>query len=373
MKSLLAFLTIAALLPAQDAKPAAVAGVPAECSPGRLRMTAVEPREAPLGGTIAIRLDGLNECLTAWPSPEFVLHLSGVPMPALKPILPAAGDNRLQFALPVMAASRPAWNQVFAASAAGSAVQEEWRTRMLTIAVSPGPGQRPYPSAVAGFGLRLLGDLQWRLWLGIAFLLLVLLAWVATSSNALRDSSPPIAAAGVKPPFSLARCQMAAWFYVVLCAYVLIWMSSGLQPALTASTLALIGISAGTGLFAAAVDTTKRNANLEKAAALERQLQEVQGADERLKGELAEVLAQLAPARSEGFFIDILSDANGLSFHRVQMLVWTLTTILIFVWTVFASLVMPEFDATVLGLMGISSGTYLGFKFPEQSAPAPPR
>jgi len=27
---------------------------------------------------------------------------------------------------------------------------------------------------------------------------------------------------------------------------------------------------------------------------------------------------------------------------------------------------MPEFDNTLLALMGISSGTYLGFKIPEQ-------
>jgi hypothetical protein len=29
-------------------------------------------------------------------------------------------------------------------------------------------------------------------------------------------------------------------------------------------------------------------------------------------------------------------------------------------------LVMPDFDTTLLGLMGISSGTYIGFKFPEK-------
>ena len=27
---------------------------------------------------------------------------------------------------------------------------------------------------------------------------------------------------------------------------------------------------------------------------------------------------------------------------------------------------MPEFSTTLLGLMGISSGTYLGFKLPEK-------
>jgi len=27
---------------------------------------------------------------------------------------------------------------------------------------------------------------------------------------------------------------------------------------------------------------------------------------------------------------------------------------------------MPEFSTTLLGLMGLSAGTYIGFKFPEQ-------
>jgi len=30
------------------------------------------------------------------------------------------------------------------------------------------------------------------------------------------------------------------------------------------------------------------------------------------------------------------------------------------------NLTMPEFSTTLLGLMGISSGTYIGFKIPEQ-------
>jgi hypothetical protein len=31
-------------------------------------------------------------------------------------------------------------------------------------------------------------------------------------------------------------------------------------------------------------------------------------------------------------------------------------------------LIMPEFDGTLLTLMGLSSGTYLGFKLPEKQA-----
>jgi hypothetical protein len=38
---------------------------------------------------------------------------------------------------------------------------------------------------------------------------------------------------------------------------------------------------------------------------------------------------------------------------------------MVFVRLVYNDFAMPEFSPTLLGLMGISSGTYLGFKFPE--------
>ena len=57
-----------------------------------------------------------------------------------------------------------------------------------------------------------------------------------------------------------------------------------------------------------------------------------------------------------------------MSIQRFQMFVWTLILGIIFVVSVYKDLSMPEFSGTLLGLMGISSGTYLGFKFPEKKA-----
>jgi hypothetical protein len=47
----------------------------------------------------------------------------------------------------------------------------------------------------------------------------------------------------------------------------------------------------------------------------------------------------------------------------VQILVWTCVLIGIFVAHVFNTLAMPVFDGALLALMGVSSGTYLGFKY----------
>ena len=77
---------------------------------------------------------------------------------------------------------------------------------------------------------------------------------------------------------------------------------------------------------------------------------------------------QLDPRASKdnlGFFLDIFSDDSGVAFHRFQMSVWTAALGVIFIARVLINLEMPEFETSILGLMGISSGTYLGMKLPE--------
>jgi hypothetical protein len=84
---------------------------------------------------------------------------------------------------------------------------------------------------------------------------------------------------------------------------------------------------------------------------------------------LAEVTAllqkpasQVSPSR--GWARDLLSDENGVSFHRLQIVGWTIVLAGVFVRAVWRELAMPDFDATTLALMGVSSSTYLGFKLP---------
>jgi hypothetical protein len=69
---------------------------------------------------------------------------------------------------------------------------------------------------------------------------------------------------------------------------------------------------------------------------------------------------------SKGFLQDLLSDQKGYSFHRFQIFVWTLFLGIIFATPVYKSLHMPEFNSTLLGLMGLSAGAYVGLKLPEK-------
>jgi cell division protein FtsB len=183
---------------------------------------------------------------------------------------------------------------------------------------------------------------------------------------------------------------MAFWFYLAVAAYVYICVSTLQIHIPMGSVLGLLGISATTGLAAVAVDSRKhlsaksqKAALLAEQAALNSRVKDLSStppapgsaAEKELidtKKRLAHVdalvaqqsIAIPAPA-SNGFFQDILSDGDGVSFHRFQIAVWTLVLGSVFVWGVYRNLTMPEFDASLLTLMGISAGTYVGFKFPE--------
>ncbi|HEY6322507.1 MAG TPA: hypothetical protein VJA16_13205 [Thermoanaerobaculia bacterium] len=189
---------------------------------------------------------------------------------------------------------------------------------------------------------------------------------------------------GPGSPWSLDRIQMAWWTLLVVSAFVFIWLISGDYGSLSNSVLALIGISTGTGLIGAVMDDNKQ-AQMQQRKALEGEEAGLQAGDAQpasgaaapakpaaapwLPSEIAAQLAKLPKLKlSKTLWIDILSDEDGVSFHRLQVMIWTLVLSVIFVVSVYQRLDMPDFDNQLLALMGISNGTYLGFKLPEKTA-----
>jgi len=217
----------------------------------------------------------------------------------------------------------------------------------------------------------------------IYLVLLAALLWViiklAKETNLLRDSYP--ADPGKPSTFSLSKCQMAFWFVVVLASFCFIWLATGAVDTLSSSALALLAISGGTGLVATLIDRSKQAseqkaleaAHAEQATIIEgikdsggvpgpTQTQELATA----QNNIASASSQLTPLASEGFLKDVLTDANGIAIHRLQIFVWTIVLGVIFAVSVYQGLSMPELSGTLLGLMGISSATYLGLKAPEK-------
>lgn len=187
--------------------------------------------------------------------------------------------------------------------------------------------------------------------------ILVLFFVLIFKSNILRDEVDDItsfaAAAALLPkfkdtpiidipkPFSLARTQLAIWTVVISCTYVYLCLCHGCTIDIkgSATALALLGISIGTTTLASAIDQSQT-------------------------AQPGTIRHQNQP--SGGFWIDILSDENGVSIHRFQNVIWTVIAISIYLCRIDPSgCKLPELDGTLIALTGISSATYLGLKLNE--------
>jgi len=223
-------------------------------------------------------------------------------------------------------------------------------------------------------------------WIFIAgaglILIIVLFVMWARQGGLIHDSNPPSPPQGQTKPYSLALTQAAWWFFIVFGSFVFIYLITGDYNTITEQALILIGLGTGTALGAFMINASKRdtaNAQLNTLRPQEAELTAQVGqltdpvalAENRaklveLRKQIAEAESGLTKPVSEGFKNDILTDVNGITLHRFQMAVWTIAVGLMFLVGVYRSLAMPEFSTTLLALMGISAGTYLGFKIPER-------
>lgn len=241
---------------------------------------------------------------------------------------------------------------------------------------------------------------QWGFWSCLFLVAAVLFSifYLGHRTTLLRASGPKRSDNKLRA-YSLDRVQLAFWFVLVVTSFLLIWLITGEYSTITSSALVLIGIGAGTALGATLVDNSKTatvadqltDYQAEKTALVNRinELKSSLAADSSnpppqvasdLQTELDSkqtrlnvvnaMLAQLQTGSeippSQGFLRDILSDNGDISFHRMQIAIWTIVLGIIFVNSVYERLAMPEFSGTLLALMGISSGTYLGFKGTEK-------
>jgi hypothetical protein len=207
------------------------------------------------------------------------------------------------------------------------------------------------------------GNGIWMVVIGVVILVYCLLA----RTPALRDPDTD--------RYSLGRSQMAFWGLLVFGAFVGIWIITRTIEPITSQSLVLLGISGATGLGAKLIGDSGRGA---AQAELDKLMVERQtlmgpliplGGLERLKQVEARIKAldvKLKGLGSRGFLLDICSDEkNRMSFHRLQAVLWTLLLGVIFCVSVATTISMPEFPESLLVLMGISGGTYVGFKIPE--------
>ena len=147
-------------------------------------------------------------------------------------------------------------------------------------------------------------------------------------------------------PFSLTKVQFGIWTVIIASSYIYMSLCKGdlNLDSINKTALVLMGIFAGTAVASSMID----------------------------KNEISDNRPRLQNAPSQGFFIDILSDDNGISLHRFQNFAWTIIAIVVYLYKLsgaVAGSALPELSDTLLALTGISSATYLALKSKENDPP----
>ena len=309
-----------------------------------------------------------------------------------------ASAGHLQFQLKILPANRGVWTDLLGAP--------DGLSRPVTFSVGL-ENQTPFDTDLTGDrspSLVIISPAYGWISLVVVLALLGGFIWLARNTDIIRDSGPAPAGPGQRKPYNLGRTQMAFWFFLPFGAYIVIWLITDAIDTITPSLLGLMGISATTALGEVLIDSNKDTTAANSLAASTAEKQALEAGVAELQTQLAAISAKPSPtaddaaardnlnrqlleqrtrfnllsqqvralapsagaAVSKGFLQDILSDGAGYSFHRFQIFGWTLALGGVFLSNVYYNLTMPEFSATLLGLMGMSSGTYIGFKFPEQ-------
>jgi hypothetical protein len=350
-----------------------------------------------LDDIIRVKVDHLDEWAAKNDATKLIPYLDGLAIHGNYPAEVHASENHLHFHLEITPENKKVWIDILG----------EPHSMRKAVAFSVGlDNQSPFDSVFDQqhqILLTVISPVYGIVSLIVVGLTLVVLIWLAHKTNLVRDSgSCPVR--GKLRPYNLGRVQMAFWFFLIYASYVTIWLITSALDTITASLLALMGISAATALSEVMIDSGKLDTNANQLQSLTAEKQSLEQTIPQIQTQIAVVNAKetlssedaanrdslnnqvqknltrlgqvndqidaLTPPPdagvSKGFLRDILSDRSGYSFHRFQIFAWTIILGIMFVSSVYNSLSMPEFSATLLGLMGISSGTYIGFKFPEK-------
>jgi hypothetical protein len=291
--------------------------------------------EMEIGRQITVQVEHLSDWTADHDPRRLVPYLNGRALKALYPEQINLSENKLLFHLRRTPDSKQVWADLF---------HEPVRRRPVSVSVGL-EDQSPFDTTY---------DYDNRLSLtvipkasGIISLLVILVSaigfgYLVRATDIIRESGPR-PGPGKYKRYNLERAQTAFWVFLVSVAFLCLWLITGDLNTLTPSVLALIGISGVTAFCS----------GLMKAGNKPRQ---VDG------GAIATSEPSQQGSVSAGFFTDILSDANGYSFHRFQITGWTILLGVIFVSSVYHNLAMPEFSGDLLLMTGISAATYLGFE-----------
>jgi len=219
----------------------------------------------------------------------------------------------------------------------------------IGLGVADGQIAIPYPAGNKNVILELIRPRLLLLGLLLVAAMVGYVAWLAFRTGLLRndwsnqlqrepnEQIPTFDPLYQRVSFSLTKVQLALWTVLILSAYIMIYLVTGEVPILYDSLLGLLGISLANGWLGKIInrDQDKKNASRHQ------------------------------DLPSNGFFTDIVTDERGVSIARLQFIAFNVLAAIYFIRYVLKNWGMPEFDAQLLTLLGVSSLSLMALKTQE--------
>jgi hypothetical protein len=347
------------------------------------KITKIVPPQAGLGDIIELQVEGFPQWIAANKVDPNTIALF-IDSKSIKGLPVQVHEGRIRVRLATTKESQDVWDDL---------LDRPTFAREVEIGIGRAEGE---PVASTSLELVIIPRRLFAISLFIVAAAFGVFVWLAMTTSIIRDPNTAVTDPKLKT-YSLGKFQMAVWYFLVLAAFLFIWTIKGSPPTISDQVLGLIGIASGTALAATAIDISKTKSAQASLATSMRTQAELSSEIQRLAPQMAAATAggvandanqgdaaareiaskaalleqsqqsaataqrALTPSVSTSFIDDLLTDADGISFHRFQILIWTLTLGFVFGVGVWRELKMPAFDSSLLTLMGISSATYLGF------------
>lgn len=331
---------------------------------------------ATLGDRIRVTINGLSNAINKGFIYEFdqenqtkklspflyqnlVLQLKGYPLNGLHPTRISNNKDQVEFKLSHFEESNEAWNSIF-----GSALEGE---RIVAVTVGCPDGESIPLDSNAFKADNNFNNIKIRLWQSLRGFIIILPVFILALSIIACITGPVLRVSGITEnrSFSLARAQLAWWSYLIFFSFLGLFAITGnYSNIITSQSMILLGIGSGTTIASVLIDSGRQPNELELKK-LQKELKEKQRQQPKKEEDLKKIKEEINnyELQSKGFFKDILTDSKGeFNLHRAQIFIWTIVLGLIFIYQVITNFKMPEFDATLLTLQGISSGTFLALK-----------
>ena len=316
LKSCLLLIAFAGLTAAQTATPSPAATASPSAIPSPTPAPIAPPKVIAIEGNlelddiIRVKVDNLNEWAAKNDPSKLVPYLNGRAIRGNYPEEINASDNDLHFHLEILPENKSAWIDLLGAP--------EGRRRPVSFSVGL-ESQSPFETIFDQrnpVSLTVISPVYGVIAAAVVFLTLIFFVWLARTTSLIRergDSPLP----GKLSPYNLGRTQMAFWFFLTYASYLTIWLITGALDTITPSLLGLLGISAGTALSEAPIDSGKDTTRHEQLRSLSSEKQSLEQSMPELESQMASVTAKPTLTAEDSASRDSLN--RQLQAHRARM------------------------------------------------------